>query len=147
MSEDRFLGLKLKAERTGTQLDELYAEILAFLNEKPYIPAAEFSASKREVTARAVIRGTPNPMWGVRIGEIVHNLRSALDHITRDLVILNTGSPPATRQNQFLIFETEAGFNSRGVPKFLKDVGNDAIDLIRSEQPFMTREGAETPLW
>ena len=52
-------------------------------------------------------------MWGVLIGEILHNLRSALDHLIWQLVILETGAPPTTTKTAFPIFETAAGYKSR----------------------------------
>jgi hypothetical protein len=57
-------------------------------------------------------------MWGVQVGEIVHNLRSALDHSIWELVILTTGRPPALpTKNQFPIFKSKDGFLARGVPE------------------------------
>lgn len=62
-------------------------------------------------------------------------------------VILHTGKLPTTRQNQFPVFETEAGFLDRGEKKFLHDVLPAGIGIIESEQPFRTGEGMGSPPW
>jgi len=146
---DVFSGIRLKLSRARQQIDVLEADVKAFLTGggEPYAPTINFNGTTQELTVSVKINKTPDPMWGVRVGEIVHNMRSALDHIVWELVILNTGNPPRTNQNQFPIFETEAGFNARGVRKFLHDVRADAINLIQSEQPFRTGEGVKSPLW
>ena len=82
-------------------------------------------------------------MVGVRIGEIVHNLRSSLDHVVYHLVVQNTRRAPTTRKNQFPIFQYGAGFNDRGVRNMLHDVAGQAIELVKSEQPF----AKQSPLW
>jgi hypothetical protein len=77
------------------------------------------------------------------IGEIVYNLRAALDYTVWALAYVNTGSE--VEGTQFPIDEREIVFNSRitGVNKegkpvaqFLKGVHPDAVLLIRSLQPF-----------
>jgi len=40
-------------------------------------------------------REAPTPEWGVVIGDIVHNLRSALDHMVWALTVANGNAPPA----------------------------------------------------
>jgi hypothetical protein len=75
-------------------------------------------------------------MWSIYIGEIVHNFRSALDHIVWELA----GRPPRTHKTPFPIFENEAGFNERGTNQFLKGVDGAVISLIKSEQPFFMRQ-------
>jgi hypothetical protein len=149
---ERFAGIRLKIKRAWQQLDGLGSDLQSFLNEDPYVPRVQFDGQTQMMTASVHIRKSPDPMWGVRIGEIVHNLRSALDHAVQETVILDTRRPPTTKQNQFPVFEHASGFGKRGVKKFLHDVGPAAISLIRSEQPFPkndggTGEGVKSPLW
>jgi hypothetical protein len=123
------------------------------LESDPYLPGVKFEPKTHELIATVRVQRTANPMWGVRIGEIVHNLRSALDHVVWELVILSTRLPPPKgSKSQFPIFETAAGFGDRGVKQFLRNVRQDAVALIKSEQPFSmaeggTGEGEKSPLW
>jgi hypothetical protein len=48
------------------------------------------------------VRETPDPRWGVRIGEFLHDLRSALDNLVWQLVLVN-GKEPGDH-NQFPIY-------------------------------------------
>ena len=149
---DPFVGIRLKLSRALNQIQSLERDTLAFIHQKqPYGVRVQFDRSTGIVTVRAEIAYSPDPMWGVLIGEIVHNLRSALDHLVWELVIKHTGKPPnLPAKQQFPVFLTEKGnqaFDGRGVPVMLKDVSSQAVELIRKEQPFGTGEGIKSPLW
>ena len=94
------------------------------------------------------MRRQPDPVWGAIVGEIIHNLRCALDYMIYQLVILETGAEPTGKRNQFPIFKTESGFESRGVPQMLQGIAsNKTIALIKSLQPFATGDDVQSPLW
>jgi hypothetical protein len=135
-------GIRLKRERTWELLKHLAADIDAFLDSRPYKAAVNFKALGLRVhrlTVEVQVDNLPDPMWGVRIGEIVHNCRSALDHIVWELA----GHPsPSTARTQFPICETEADFGKPGTKQFLEGVRTTAaIQLIKEEQPFSLRQG------
>lgn len=145
-------GIRLKLKRAWDQLKGIETELRAFVKSDFYEPRIEFDAQSQILTAKVHIKNAPDPMWGVRIGEVIHNCRSALDYVIWELYILNNRRAPITKQNQFPVFETQLGFNNRGVGKFLDGIGSRAIDLIKSEQPFPkneggTGEGIKSPLW
>lgn len=148
---DQFSGIRLKRARAWDQINGLNPDFIAFIDNDPY--GIQVNFNKGILTVSVHVQRTPDPVWGVRVGEIVHNLRSALDHAIWELVLLHTGSPPAKgTKNQFPIFDTKAGFDARGVPQFLRGVHPKAIDLIRSEQPFPAQDGGtgediKSPLW
>jgi hypothetical protein len=145
---EQLAGIRLKLARAWQQIDALKPDIKAFIATDPYLPRVNFNPQTHELRVSVEVQCAPDPMWGVRIGEIVHNFRSALDHLVWELVILSTRHAPARgSKNQFPIFETAAGFDGRGVSQFLRNVRTDAVDLIRSEQPFATGEGERSPLW
>jgi len=147
---DALLGVRLKLKRSWEQLNMLKAEIDAFLDERPYQPQIAFNRSSRTLIVKVVVNRSPDPMWSVYIGEILHNFRSALDHIVWELA----GRPsPRTHKTQFPIFANEAGFDERGTNQFLKGVNEAVIRLIKSEQPFFVRQDGtiegtvHSPLW
>ena len=128
-------------------MKSLAAECDAHLESEPYKVNAHFDSGSRILTFSVKIDKPVNLMWGVQIGEILHNLRSALDHLIWELVILATGSPPdLPTKLQFPIFKTKERFKSRGIPQQLASVPQAAIDLIESEQPFNVG-GDKNPLW
>lgn len=69
----------------------------------------------------------------VLIGEIVHNLRAALDYLVYVLAENDSGSPQ--KNTQFLIEDTVQGFTGRN-PTALKGVSDEHVAVIRQLQPF-----------
>jgi hypothetical protein len=145
---DPFLGVRLKLSRAKDQIDTLQGDMKRFMAENPCSGNLDFNTDSKILSLWISVSAQPDPIFGVVIGEIIHNLRSALDHIVWELVILTTGRPPALpSKNQFPIMKSKEDFNKRGVDVLLQCVREDAVDLIRSEQPFRTGEHAKSPLW
>lgn len=94
-------GIQAKLESARDKLEELRAEVRTFAeaqrNKVQVIQIEEKSWSPR-LTENF---DTPLTKWSILTGEIVHHLRSALDHLVYRLVSENGGEP--TTQNQFPI--------------------------------------------
>ena len=83
-----------------------------------------------------VYRGeTPNvPIeWSIRTGEILYNLRSALDHLAWQLVLVNGQTPGP--HNAFPIVDRESAWDSRR-DRDLRGMSELAIARIRWLQPY-----------
>lgn len=147
-ASDPFYGIRLKLKRARQHIKELESDFGCYLDSEPYRPTIHCAIPSRILTLSVKAEKIPDPMWGVRLGEVVHNVRSALDHVVWELVILTTGRPPALpTKNQFPIINSKDGFVKRGVPEQLRCVRQDAVDLIQSKQPYYTGEGVNSPLW
>lgn len=73
------------------------------------------------------------------VGDIVHNMRSALDHLYWDLACRHSGgTPPNPRSVQFPIERTEENYEES---RFRDAVYAEHWDLIREFQPFKGRNG------
>jgi hypothetical protein len=92
----------------------------------------------------------PNPEWGLLIGDIAHNARSALDHLVWQLVILSGNRP--TRDNQFPIFQVEKDYWE--IPKdhslsnrdrMLGGVSEEYRAIIDGIQPYTVAADGEDP--
>jgi hypothetical protein len=89
-----FSGCWAKISRANVHLE--------FLNERVKSFAMDMSSYKVITeddwqTAKVFIDGEPEPPveeWGAIIGDVVHNLRSALDHLVWQLTIANGHTPP-----------------------------------------------------
>jgi len=64
----------------------------------------------------------------------LYNLRSALDHLVWQLVLVNGQKP--TQINQFPILEDAAEWNNSRTKNFLKGVSNASMILVQALQPF-----------
>ena len=78
----------------------------------------------------------PPLMLSVIVGDCLHNLRSSLDHIVYQLVIINGQLP--TTANMFPICETPDGFNRQIRRNRLSGVPGHAQTLIEHLQPYNT---------
>jgi hypothetical protein len=142
-------GASLKLDRAGDQFKALRAEMESFLKSDVYEKQIQlYTDTDPQLVVHAWRLKQPYPaMWSAMIGEIIHNLRSALDHLVFQLIILETGGPPTSNKTQFPIFLAEDGFKNRGIPQMIPKVGAKATALIKSVQPFATKEGKQSPLW
>src|ERR1051325_6580519 len=112
--EHPLFGPRLKIQRAGEQFKDLRAAIKAFLKGKPYDIERQVDLDAKMIRYVVRIRKSVPPMWSAIVGEVIHDFRSALDYLVWQLVIHETGAPPTSNKTQYPIFETEAGFNSRG---------------------------------
>jgi hypothetical protein len=90
----------------------------------------------------------PPPRWGVVIGEIVHDLRSALDHLVWQMVLANNGQPQAGRRgcpgHSFPVWtdgpaagSTFAAVVTRAKTGKLRDVHPDHVAAVEYFQPYL----------
>jgi hypothetical protein len=126
-----------------------------FLDTQPYEPSMEIRHPSlpwiapwiTDFTIRMLVKEPCPPMWGIVIGEILHDIRSALDHLIYQLVIYATDTAPGDRsRTQFPIFDDNNEY-AKHRPKMLKGVGSKATALIEAFQPFSTGESTSSPLW
>ena len=71
--------------------------------------------------------------WSIRIGEIVYNLRSSLDHLVWQLVLDNGEKP--SRRNAFPIVWEESDWGNIAEDR-LRNVSCENMKKIRALQPF-----------
>lgn len=135
-----------KLDRAKTHFQALNKSIGAFKRSKTHdFVVTKFDPNTGEkVVQLKILKEPKNPEWGLLLGDMVHNLRSALDHLVWQLVILNGEKP--RRQNQFPIIGTENEYWK--VPKNRSESVRDRMLLGVSEphrtfidlvQPFNAR--------
>lgn len=101
----RLDGPRLKIRRAYHELDVLTGAELKFRNDADYqVVRAEFNPKTGEYAYRARVNIVPDLDWGVSIGEIAHNLRSALDGLVWQLALLKTKGKAPAGNTQFPIF-------------------------------------------
>lgn len=99
-------GPRLKVARAKSEIDRLRREEEIFRKQAKYdIVRAELNPQTGQYVWRFKILYFPNlDEWGVWVGEIVHNLRSALDILVYMLATRLNNAPAGTRDTQFPIF-------------------------------------------
>jgi len=98
--------------------------------------------SREEVVyvSRAIERERPPDEWPLILGEIVHNLRSSLDHV------IYAQASRSSRSTQFPVFLDPGKFQVKGMPR-LRDVPSNVKTTVESLQPFNVTPNAPERDW
>lgn len=128
-------GPRLKIRRAKLEIDSLArAEALFWENAECKIVRAELNPKTGKDVYRVSMKGGPPPLdWSVDIGEIAHNLRSALDGLAWQLALLNTKTPAS--RTQFPVFLTGHSQVVKKPAFFTSKRGNTAKHMIQSLCP------------
>lgn len=130
-------GARTKIVRAQEHIRQLNYEINTFLQSKPYTISGEHRNDGKEYVF--VVRQPPViPLrFSAIIGDIIHNLRSSLDHLIYGLIVKNSGTP--TNKNQFPICTTAEYYKeATNQKKCLHGVSDSAKSIIKSLQPYNT---------
>jgi len=106
----------------------------AFVKAKPYTLRIEFDAAtgdKRWVIDR--VQRAPPLGISIAVGDSIYNLRSALDHLAWQLVLVNGGQPDE-RRTAFPLYDSPDRWQDWWKSK-TKGMSAPAIALIKSYQP------------
>ena len=144
---DLLLGCRAKIERAAENIKAFEKEVVAFIaaNTNSCSIKREFRRNGREYAFIASGELVVPPRFAVIAGEIVHHLRSSLDHLICALVLKNGGVP--TRKHQFPICSTEKHFEESCSRGLLKGISPVAEKLIRSVQPYTAESPDDTVLY
>jgi hypothetical protein len=142
-------GIRQKLHRAETHLDSLDVEMRAFTDGMPS-PLGD-PQPRADQTELAIPLRLQRPMplvWGVVLGEIVHDLRSALDHTIFQLTLDYTGKE--LERTGFPISDKADNWDQRGGPKTpdnplgfaklsamyqIRGVGKGVVDYVKRLQP------------
>lgn len=126
-------GTRIKIERAKRHIRELEEEIRAFHARRPYeIIAYDDPQTGDQVYRVKIKEPVPSCFSGI-IGDIVHNLRAALDQLTWQLVIVNKQQP--RRRTGFPIGGSVKEFESDAAGK-VKGVSTRAYRILRRLKPY-----------
>jgi len=111
-----------KARWARQHYDSLWPEIDALQKRDDHRITVEINANTGEYVFRIFDLPTPNPDWGLRIGDCLHNARSALDYLMVRLYALGTAKDPKDIEAiQFPVCDSPGAFaGSRTVQEFRK---------------------------
>lgn len=143
--EHRLGGVLAKYNRSVQIFDELRAEIGAYLTDQQTgdVSRGAFDRETWEWVER-IVGPQPPLRWGVLLGDCVHNLRSALDHLICQVALLDGGTMEDCRRSQFPIAsKSESQYEDlarRCLPDCLTDQHRA---MVRTPQPFCSKNGAD----
>ena len=135
-----FSGAVGKLVRAKYQLRDLDHRFKSLAESNPYRTRKELKFRSDEKIADYLFivdsLSLPKREWGVLIGEVVDNLRSALDHATYAAAARPTG------QTQFPIFTRECDWDDKHGP-MIETVPEPVAELIEQVQPYHAPKGVD----
>ena len=142
-------GPYAKLDRAREHLDTLRRELDRAEAVNAYRAVEEFNSEERRHIWRLKVDSTVVERLSVVAGDVVHNLRSSLDHLVWQL-ILKAGRQP-TKTAEFPIYLSKSPpprecFDKAGRRK-IHDVPDEAKDIIESVQPYHSAKPSESDLW
>jgi hypothetical protein len=140
------VGCIAKLQRGEEHLASFVAEAQGYIDSGPYRIAHHFEPQTSDYLFNIkVVREPPVARWGTMIGDVLHNLRSALDYLVYDLARLDTGKdrPQGT---QFPIVTQDAKrYREKGLP-YVAMLSGPHRAAIRRLQPYQADNPSENPL-
>lgn len=135
------LGAMQKIERARRHLLEWDAAVAAYWATEPYYTEVAEDPANNKLYQVVRVRCEPPVALALVAGDVVHNARSALDHLAHDLVLAGGGYP--SKHTSFPITEKGEGWGS-AASKSLKGAKPDARQVLMDLRPW---KGGDPDLW
>ncbi|MGD0050780.1 MAG: hypothetical protein ABSD03_03030 [Vulcanimicrobiaceae bacterium] len=142
MSSDPLYGPLLKVDRAKKHIDELNAEVRKFADRNPYRIVLEpsFNPGNPAMVALTLrIREQLPDHLALIVGDIVHNLRSSLDHLVCCLV----PNGASDKDVQFPFTSSASTLEATIKSRHIDRAKPNAVDAIRGLKPYA---GGNDPL-
>lgn len=138
-TDEKLLLIQVKVEQAKKHLCDLEVARNRFIDSKPYRIGRE-SDPQTGYNIYHVFDIQPPPVEiGLIAGDVIHNLRSALDHLTYQLVLINGAVP--TKQTAFPVFDDAMKYKT-GLAEKVKGMAQSAIDAIDATESYQGGKGA-----
>ena len=133
----------LKVSRAESHIAELRGRVNTWLASDPISHRAAINEDRLGWTLHLVVRQAP-PLeeWATIVGDIVHNLRTALDALVWTLATADGREPDRPTQVQFPIVLNSNNWDVEARRR-LSDLPAKHVDRIKSLQPFNHPAGEE----
>lgn len=90
----------------------------------------------------------PPRRWTLLLGDVIHNLRSCLDHVAHSLAVQNGAKPREAKRTQFPIYESEHQYRINCAYKIEGVLHPSAVAAMLRLQPYCTPQDPRAPmLW
>lgn len=142
----RFEGPRAKVRRAKEHFKELEGKLGPNSADKAYSLLTEKHGESGEYLVEITVHPWHEAEWSVIVGEIAHDLHSALDHIVCELIRINNPASSCS-DSSFPIYKDPLGAGEQR--EELRGVPDPARAIIEAHQPHTYVRGAPTlhPLW
>jgi hypothetical protein len=140
---DRLQGPRAKVERAKRHLGDVQTLMSDFLKAKPYEVAVKRDPETLKPIYYVSAVADTDPRLAAAIGDVLQTLRSALDHLAYQLVLVGTGKPGPFKHVYYPIFDSAAEYEAKRDGQ-IKGMRDGAIDAIDATKPYL---GGNEDLW
>jgi len=134
-------GVNAKLRWAQKHLDDLASDIEQRALANEYGIRAHVDPATRQLTRYVFVPYDLRVEWGLRAGDVVHALRSALDHLAVQLVDTNGGT--LTPSTAFPVYSSVGEYRKQKGVKKVEGARKSALAVIEALQP----KTADDPLW
>lgn len=138
----------MKINRADEHIHEFDPALSAYLAGNPHVPRVDHDAKTGITTLRLEVRNPLPLKMNAILGDVLHNLRSALDHLAWQVALLNVSTP--YDRTQFPIFDDGQRYANAASGRYfvLQSVAPVHRALFERLQPYQRGSQAQThPLW
>jgi hypothetical protein len=148
MSNASLDGVWAKLNRAGEHIDTLADAIGSFINADPQplaLSVPYLDPDDGWHTVYGIVDEEPPERLGVILGDVLHNIRSALDHLIWQLVILDGGQPKGGPRGNAFCISMKVDHWDAAQTQHLAGVSGTHQDVIEKTQPFKQQNPDRTP--
>jgi len=131
----------IKLARAQEHVDTLRTEIADFVDRKPYGLKTKPNADFTHYEFVADFHERPFGRWGAIAGDVVHNLRGALDNLIYEIAVHESGTDPPP--NESILQLPIAKLDTDYKPWHIKSLSDVARGVIERYQPYNVPKGIE----
>jgi len=141
LAHERLDQIQVKVRRAHAHYADLVSAVHSYLATKPYAISTRRDTGKGLIYFVSSIQPTPTNISAI-LGDTIHNLRSALDHLAYQLVFVGAGRLPSSKA-YFPIADNAAKYvEQRG--RQINGATPQAISMIDALEPY---RGGNDTLW
>src|SRR5215213_5126003 len=138
-AEERLNLIRIKVEWATQHLRDLEVVRNTFINANSYRIEREYHPPIGHNIYRVFDIHSPPAEIGLLAGDVIHNLRSALDHLAYQLVYVNGATH--SKQTAFPIWDSASEYRAQRARR-VKGMAQSAIDMIDASEPYQGGKGA-----
>jgi hypothetical protein len=144
-ADERLAPIQFKIDQAKKHIADLDVDRRAFLDTHPYAVGAERDPQTRK-PIYYVTKVDPTPIaLAATLGDIIQNLRSALDHLAYQLFLVGTGGGAGAGKHIYFPIARDVSEYKREAPRKVKPLRQDALDAIDAIERYGGGKGND--LW
>ena len=133
---NRLIGIRAKIERSKHHINDLERRLHTFRESRPYRLISEPDADARQQLCKVRVHAAIPPELAVVAGEIVHQLRSSLDHLAWQLWDKNGRVKLREDKVYFPVYEADDKYNAERPNKVEGVFAPAAVRILDDLKPY-----------